>query len=210
MRPPIPSAPGALGLTRRCSSQIYAIVTRRPFLKHAGSGNESTLGANFYSLLIKTTAEFSRNRSNTICFPSGVTSNVRIEARPVRLVRRRVFMVVRSSSQKSCQGVASVARMNTRPRPSGVNRSRSPSRCVRMSGNSTGVPSGRTALSGVNAKTLGPEYAMIEPSGDQTGLRPISWVRRTGGPPSIRILKSPGPSGHCHPSRSVSHRGTNL
>jgi hypothetical protein len=52
---------------------------------------------------IITTSEFSRKRSNTICLPSSVTSNVIIAAGSVKLVSGRHFIVTRSSSQKSCR-----------------------------------------------------------------------------------------------------------
>jgi hypothetical protein len=51
---------------------------------------------------ISTISELLRKRSNTICLPSGVMSNVRMVAVSLRCVSWRVFCVVRSSSQKSC------------------------------------------------------------------------------------------------------------
>ena len=39
------------------------------------------LGDYCFGISISTTSEFSRKRSNTICFPSGVMSKVRIAAR---------------------------------------------------------------------------------------------------------------------------------
>ena len=50
---------------------------------------------------ISTISEFSRSRSNTICFPSGVTSKVRMVEGLFRCVSGRVCFVTRSSSQKS-------------------------------------------------------------------------------------------------------------
>ena len=51
--------------------------------------------------LIKTTEAFSCLLSKTICFPSGVISNVRIVDRSLNRVKRRVLIVPRSNSQKS-------------------------------------------------------------------------------------------------------------
>jgi hypothetical protein len=106
---------------------------------------------------IKTTDAFWCRRSKTICFPSGVMSNVRIVDRSLNRVKRRVLMVPKSNRQKSCHRPASAPCMYANPRPSGKKRSRSPSRSVRIAGILTGVPSGRTARSGAKVKTLGPE-----------------------------------------------------
>ena len=48
---------------------------------------------------ISTTSEFSRNRSNTICLPSGVMSKVRV-ARLLKFASWRVFLAAKSSNQK--------------------------------------------------------------------------------------------------------------
>src|SRR5208282_1329459 len=140
---------------------------------------------------IMTTCEFSRKRSKTICFPSLVTSKVRMAARFCSLVRGRDFMEARSSSQKSCD--ASSPCMYTRLLPSGEKRTCSPKRRKLIWGNSTLVPSGRTARRGAKVLTFVPAYTIRLPSGDQTGLSACPATKRTGDPPSNGILKSPGP-----------------
>jgi hypothetical protein len=49
---------------------------------------------------IRTTSEFSRRRSKTICLPSGVISNVRIAAGSVKLVKGRLFIVTRGKTER--------------------------------------------------------------------------------------------------------------
>src|SRR5712671_6842756 len=67
-------------------------------LGHAGTGDlESAL----YGRSIRTTSEFSRKRSNTICLPSGVMSNVNMAAGSSSSVSGRVFFVARSRRRKS-------------------------------------------------------------------------------------------------------------
>ena len=55
------------------------------------------------------------------------------------------------------------------------------------------VPSGRMSKIGSKVNIFGPEYAINDPSGDHTGLRPSVLVSRTGSPPPVGILNSPLP-----------------
>src|SRR5438876_7446724 len=81
----------------------------------------------------------------------------------------------------------------TRPLLSGRKRWRSPSTRTWIAGNSTAVPSGRTARSGAYTLTLAPVYTIKVPSGDHTGFSAIPATRRTGAPPPTGILNRPGP-----------------
>ena len=72
---------------------------RVPYLR-AGQC-ESPDRVHFFGRSMRTISEFWCERSNTRCFPSGVTSNVFKKPRSVRSVSCRVLPVERSSSQKS-------------------------------------------------------------------------------------------------------------
>ena len=73
---------GFWNITRAGANCRLVMSPIRQSSAHLGSSTYA-LGKQGYSLegSIKTTSEFSRKRSNTICFPSGVTSKVRMAPR---------------------------------------------------------------------------------------------------------------------------------
>src|SRR5690242_8327764 len=75
-----------------------------------------------------------------------------------------------------------------------MNRTLWPSLRTSITGKSTLLPSGRTALSGATADTFGPVNTIKSPVGDQTGFEQAPEEMRTGTPPSTGILKSPAPA----------------
>ena len=76
----------------RCASEPRSLV-RRPVRKDRP----------YFGMSISTMSELSRNRSKTMCLPSGVMSKVFSRPRLLSCESERVVLAARSSSQKSSE-----------------------------------------------------------------------------------------------------------